>query len=178
MKKFLKKPWGIVLVSVLLAVAVSALFGAFTKGFTDFDLKTPNEDNILSVENYNENLDAKREDGLEIEVSEHGEISVSGKNKTEEAVQIAVQEVTLEVGKYTFSSGAKNTDKDTYFMSIVNGEQTVIADQDEDSTFTITANDTTCAVYITVNAGETIDTTFRPVLVEGSEAGSFFVIGK
>ena len=178
MKKFFKKLAGIILVAVLIAVGVSAIFGAITKGFQEFDIREPNPDNIINVEQYNEALDAEREDGLKVEFDEDGAITVSGKNKTEEDVKIAIQDVTLEVGKYTISSGAKNTDDETYFLSIVNGEEEIIADTEDDSTIAITANDTTCTIYITVCAGESVDTTFYPVLVEGSKTGDFYVIGK
>ena len=178
MKKFFKRPAGIILVAVLIAVGVSAIFGFITKGFQEFDIREPNPDNIINVEQYNEALDAEREDGLTVEVDEDGAITVSGKNKTEADVKIAIQDVTLEVGKYTISSGAKNTDDETYFLSIVNGEEEIIADTEDDSTIAITANDTTCTIYITVCAGESVDTTFYPVLVEGSKTGDFYVIGK
>ena len=161
---------------ILLAVGLCAIIGRVTKGFQDFDVREINPDNLLKAESYTEGLDAEREDGLKVTVNDDGVITVSGKNKTEEAIQIAVQEVTLEVGKYTLSSGSKETDEDTCFMSIVNGEETVIADTEDDSTIIITANDTVCTVYITVNAGENVDITFKPVLVEGSEAGAFYVI--
>ena len=167
---------GIILICVLLSVGLCAVFGAITKGFQDFDVREVNPDNLLKVESYVEGLDAEREDGLTVTVDDDGVIKLSGKNKTEEAVQIVVQEVTLEVGKYTISSGSKNTDEETCFISVVNGEETIIADTEKDSTFTITTNDTTVTVYITVNAGETVDLTFKPVLVEGSEAGAFYVI--
>ncbi|MBQ8738162.1 MAG: hypothetical protein IJZ04_01560 [Clostridia bacterium] len=169
---------GIITVAVLIAVGLSALFGFITKGFTDFDVRELNPDNLINVEAYNDTLEDKRDDGLAITVSEEGEITVEGKNKTEADVMIAIQDVTLEVGKYTISSGVKNTDEDTYYLSIVNGEETIIADMEEDSTFTIATNDTTCTVYIVVCAGENVDATFRPVLVEGSSAGDFYTIGK
>ena len=178
MKKFFKKPAGIITIAVLIAVGVSAIFGALTNGFQEFDIRKPNPDNIINVEQYNDALDAEREDGLTVEVDEDGAIKVSGKNKTESDVVIAVQEVTLEVGKYTISSGAKGTGDETYFLSIVNGEEEVIADTEEDSTIAITANDTTCTINITICAGESVDVTFYPVLVEGTNAANFYVIGK
>ena len=178
MKKSTKKTVGIVAVAVLLGVALSAIFGAITNGFQDFDIREVNPDNIINVESYVDNLDAEREDGLKIEVSEDGAITVSGKNKTEQDVKIEIQDVTLEVGKYTISSGAKNTDEKTYFLSIVNGEDEVIADTEDESTIAILANNSECTIYITICAGESVDTTFYPVLVEGTKTASFYVIGK
>ena len=166
---------GIILIIVLLSVGLSAIFGAITKGFQDFDVREVNPDNHLKVESYVEGLDAKREDGLTVTVDEDGVIKINGKNKTEEAIQIAIQEITLEVGKYTISSGSKNTDEKACFLSIVYSEETVIADTDE-ATFTITANGTAATVYFTVNAGENVDITLKPVLVEGSKVASFYVI--
>lgn len=171
------KTIGIIALCILLGVALCSIVGKITDGFTDFDIRSLNEDNLLSVEDYAEGLDEKRDDGLTVTVSEKGVITVEGENETEADVKIAVQDVTLDTGKYTISSDAKGVKDDTYYLCIVNGDKTIIADTEDDSTFTIFADDTTCTVYIVVCAGETVDATFKPVLVEGSEAGSFYVIG-
>lgn len=164
-----------IIVGVLLISGISAL-AVWTDGFTAWDVTEINEDNLIKVENYNESLDAEREDGLDVEIDEDGVITVEGENETEETVKIAVCSITLGKGEYTIASHASGTSNKTYYMSIEDGENIVIADEDEDSTFDVDT-ETTYTVYIVVCAGEEIDTTFKPVLVEGDKAGSFYVVG-
>lgn len=170
----------IIVSSVLIAVAICSMFGAITKGFTDFDMKELNSANYINVDEYVQ-LPEVREDGLSVKVSDTGEITVSGKNETAEAVKIAIQEVTLDIGKYTLGSNCNTTSEDTYYLCVETGEgediTTVIADTDN-STFTVKADDTVYTVYIVINVGERINATFKPVLNEGASLEPFYVIGK
>ena len=164
------------MIALVLVIAAVASLAVWTEGFTAWKIRELNEDNLIKSENYVDGLDDKREDGLKIEVDEDGVITVEGENETEDDVKIVVTTVTLKAGEYTISSSAKGTDDKTYYLSIEAGDNVIIADEDEDSTFEVD-EETTYTVYIVVCAGEEIDTTFKPVLVNGDEAGSFFVIG-
>ncbi|MBQ7789227.1 MAG: hypothetical protein IJ398_06225 [Clostridia bacterium] len=176
----MKKIIGLVLL-VLLGVGLLTGIGACTNGFTSFDMREPNPDNLIKVEDYVETLTEKRDDDIEITVSEMGEIKVVGENETDSDIEIIVTEITLDEGEYTLSSSAKGVDDDTYYLCIKTGEgetlQVIYADSDDDSTFEVEADDTTYTVAIVICAGEEIEATFKPVLVEGDEVGKFYVIG-
>ena len=165
---------GIIAIAVLLSVALSSLFGVITKGFNDFDFRTVNEANKIKVDDYSTTLyDDKRADGLTVDVSEHGEITISGENMGETDIIIDVVDVTLDFGRYNLSSGTE-TDDDTYYLQITDGTTTVVADLDDESILQVTEDGTSYSVQIVVKAGEKINTTFKPVLVEGSHAEEFF----
>ena len=166
----------ITIIVLVLAVAGIASLAVWTEGFTAWDIKELNEDNLIVVDNYFDGLDDEREDGLTVEVDEDGVITVEGENEGTTDIKIAVASVTLEAGEYTFASHAKGTSNKTYYMSLEAGTLVIIGDEGEDSTFEIDTR-TTFTLYFVVCAGEEIDATFKPVLVEGDKEGSFFVIG-
>ena len=169
----------IIIVCVLLTFALCTLFGFLTNGtwnVNDMELRSVNEDNLIKVDSYDvEDLNTGL--GYTIDVTENGQIKISGENETEESQQIKVQELTLAKGTYTFSSGVKGTSKNGYNMAIVIGENTYYADFGTDSTFTV-EEEATVTVYINIGAKTECNVTFSPVLIEGEEAGDFFVINK
>ena len=171
-----------IVVLLLLIVGVSSL-STWTDGFTAWDLKEVNEDNIINVDDYVYGLDDKREDGLKIEIDDDGIITVEGENEgTEDIVITVIGSFGLKDGEYTFGTSAKGTDDKTYYMCIMSDDEVIVADYDEeeDRTFEVENDSGTSNVYqlcIVVCAGEKIDTTFKPVLVDGDKEGSFYVIG-
>lgn len=166
----------IAIVLLVLAIAGISALATWTEGFTAWDLKELNEENLVNVANYDATFDTADYDDLDIEVDEDGVITIEGENKGAEDLKIKVATVSLTKGEYTISSGAKGTDDKTYYMSIIIGDKEIIADDGEDSTFKVETEDT-FDIYITVCDGEEIDTTLKPVVVEGDKAGSFYVIG-
>ena len=173
----------IAIVLLLLAIVGISSLASWTDGFTAWDLKELNEDNLIVVDNYVDTLEDKRTDGLTVEVDEDGAITVEGENEGTEDIKITVvSNFPLEDGEYTFGTSSKGSDKKAYYMCIMQGNEIVAADYDEeeDRTFKVKNAEGSSNVYqlcIVVCAGEEIDTTFKPVLVEGDKAGSFYVIG-
>ncbi|MBQ8146022.1 MAG: hypothetical protein IJ039_04505 [Clostridia bacterium] len=168
---------GLILLIILACVGVAGMcFGVIN------NIRSTNPDNIINVENYDEGLTAEREDGITVSTSDDGQITVKGKNEAETDVEIKVCDVTLAKGEYTISSSAKGVANDTYYLCLRTGEGesavTTLADTADKSTITVEADDTVYTVYIVICAGAEIDTTFKPVLVSGAEAGSFYVYGK
>ena len=167
----------IIIIVLLLAIAGIASLAVWTEGFTAWEIRELNEDNLIKVDDYVSTLEDRRTDGLKIDVDEDGVITVEGENETEEDVRVIVAEISLPKGEYTFTTSAKGTDDKTYHMLLAQGENMeIIADDGKYSTFEID-EDTTFGVFIVVCAGEEIDTVFKPVLVKGDESGSFYVIG-
>lgn len=171
-----------VLTIVLLILAVTAIsvIVTWTNGFTDFEIKELNPDNLLNASKYYSTLADKRSDGLKVDVDDDGVITIDGENKTDDDVPLVVAILTLEKGEYTISSSARGTGTKTYYMQLRYGEgeteTVIIADDGEDSTFELEAA-TQCYVEIIVCAGEKIDATFKPVIVSGDMAGRFYIIG-
>lgn len=163
------------LVVLLLAVAGIASIAVWTEGFTAWEITEVNESNLINVSLYDGTLDNRRTDGLTVDVDEDGKITVEGKNDGETDIKIKVGEVKLAEGEYTFSA-ARSTSKKTYYMSLENGDTVIYNNDGKNSTFDV-ETETTYSIYIVVNAGQEIDTTFKPVLVAGDEAGSFYVMG-
>ena len=170
MKKIIK------IIVLVLAVSGIASLAVLTEGFTSWDIRELNEDNLIVVDNYVDGLDDEREDGLTVEFNDDGVITVEGENEGTTNIKIKVADITLDEGEYTISSHSKNPSEDTYYLSIERGTSVVIADMDEDSTFEV-GTSATYSVYIVVCPGVEIDSTFKPVLVPGDEAGRFYVIG-
>ena len=163
------------IIVLLLAVAGISSLAVWTEGFTAWDIKELNEDNLIKVEQYVSTLEDKRTDGLKVDCDEDGVVTVTGENKTESDVEILVAEITLEAGEYTFTTSAKGVDDKTYYMCLSSGDEIIIADGD-DATFKVDEQ-TTFGVKIIVCAGEKIDTTFKPVIVEGDKPATFYVVG-
>lgn len=173
---------GLIGLAVVISVVVISVIGFASKGSFDFSdtenwaIQSPNENNLIKVDEY-EVKDLNSGLGYSIDVTDDGQIKISGSNETEEAEQIKVQEVTLAAGTYTFSSGAKGTSLAGYNMSIVIGGNTYYADFGSDTTFTLEA-EATGTVYINIGSKVAVNKTFSPVLVPGEEVEDFFVIGQ
>lgn len=176
-KKNIGKTIGIIMVVVLMCTCILGVVGKVTKGFTDFELREPNEDNLIQVDNYSTTLEDKRDDGLSIEVNEDGVIAITGENKTESDVEIVICDVTLKADEYTFTANAKGVDDKTYFIKAVDtvNDITVIVDSADSETFDV-ETEGTYSIIIVVCAGEEINTTFKPVLNEGDETIPFYVL--
>lgn len=168
-------------VCTVVAVVLLGLLGFVSNGFStntdEWGVSQVNTDNLLKVDNYDIE-DINTGDGYEIDVTKDGEIKLTGKNESESSKSHKVQDIELEKGTYTFSSGAKNTSMMGYHMYIQleeNGTK-YYADFGANSTFTL-ETDVTVTVYIGIAAETELNVKFSPVIVKGEEAGSFFVVG-
>ncbi len=166
----------IIIIAVVLGIAAISSLAVFTDGFTEWDIRDVNPDNLIKVENYSSTLDARRTDGLKVYFDEDGAITVDGENSGTTDIKIEVATITLAKGQYTFGTSARGVDDKTYYMSLETTDLNIMADDGEDSTF-IVDTETEFVIYIVVCAGEKIDTTFKPVLVTGDDVGSFYIIG-
>lgn len=166
----------IVLCVLAVVLAVSAI-GFATNGFdknTDsWGITQLNENNLFKVDSYTIKSQNSG-DGYVVTVSDNGEIKVTGKNETGNEVKLLVQEITLTKGTYTFTSGASGVSKNGYSMYLSDGTTTHYADF-SGNTFDIAA-DATFTAYIVIKENTDINATFKPVIVEGAEAGAFYVV--
>lgn len=178
-KKNLKSTLGIIAICVLLSSAVLGIIAGVTDGFQNFEFRQVNEDNFINVDNYVSTLDGYKQDGLKVSVNDDGVIAVTGENETETDVEIEVCSVTLKADEYTLSCEAKGIDDKTYYLVARMGTgddvEEIVIDSDKSKTFEVDT-ETTFTIYIVVCDGEKIDTTFKPVLVEGDEVGNFYVL--
>ena len=166
----------ILIVSILLVVLAVSAIGFVTNGFNKdkdtWGITEVNEKNAFKADAYTIKS-ANTGDGYEVTVSDDGEIKVKGTNNSGAEVKLAVQEIELAAGTYTFTSGAKGTSKTSYCMILSDGTTTHYADF-SGNTFEVSA-DTTFTAYILIQDKAEINVTFTPVIVEGEDAGSFFV---
>lgn len=178
-KKNLKNTLGIIVICILASVCILGVVGKVTDGFQDFEIREVNEDNLINVDNYAITLEDKRTDGLKVEVNDDGVIAITGKNETDSDVEIEVCSVTLKADEYTLSCEARGIDDKTYYLVARTGTgddiEEIVIKNDKSKTFEV-KTETTFTIYIVVCDGEKVDTTFKPVLVEGKEVGSFYVL--
>ena len=83
---------------------------------TEWDIKTVNENNIIKVDDYVLEDTEDKDAAIQVDVTEDGEIKVTGENNTDSATEIEVVSVILDKGKYHISSGDKKCDEDTYYV--------------------------------------------------------------
>ena len=165
----------IVLCVLAVVLAVSAI-GFATNGFdkeTDnWGITQLNEKNLFKVDSYA--IESQNTgDGYDVTVSDDGEIKITGKNESGSEVKLVVQEIKLAAGEYTFTSGVSGTSKNGYCMMLSDGTTTYYADF-SNNTFEINA-EATFTAYIVIQDEVTVNATFKPVIVEGAESGSFYV---
>ena len=164
---------GIALLVIILAVsAIGFATNGFSKDKDTWGITQLNENNLFKADAYTIKS-ANTGDGYDITVSNDGEIKVKGTNNSGAEVKLAVQEIKLAAGTYTFTSGATGTSKTSYCMILSDGTTTHYADF-SGNTFEV-ASETTFTAYIVIQDKAEINTTFKPVVVEGETAGSFFV---
>ena len=171
----------IVILLVASTVVLTGLLGFATNGFSEtnpenWELYSINKDNYFKVDDYTVKT-INSGNGYNITVTDNGQIKISGKNETESAVEIEVQQIKLPAGTYTFTSGANGTSLQGYNMCLKDSSTGVYyADFGENSTFTL-ASETELTAYINIGAEKTCNVTFSPVIIEGEEKGSFFTVG-
>lgn len=176
-KKNLGRTLGLIAICVLCSVAILGIIAGVTDGFQNFEMRQVNEDNLINVDDYVSTLDGYKQDGIKVTVNDDGVIAVTGENKTDTDVEIEVCSVTLKADEYTLSCEAKGIDDKTYYIKAIDetNNKTVTVDSSKGETFKL-ESEATYTIYIVVCAGEEIDTTFKPVLVDDDEAGSFYVL--
>ena len=120
----------ILVCAILGSSALLAGVGFMSKGFTNTDVGSwfqadANENNLLKVEDYVEDIDKDLENGLKIDVKDNGKIVLSGSVKDDSITGdqdprvLPFASVTLDAGKvYNLSTGNQNADKKTFGMQV------------------------------------------------------------
>ena len=172
MKKFRFKK----LVKTIALVLVGAMIGGALIGFTDLGEKLVpqrNEENLIEV-NDSYIKEGTNNKGVSWKVSDDGTVKLFGSAST--ADSIVVQTLELPAGTYTYSVGNSKVNVDKYYSYVsANGVEYIAGTTDD--TFEL-VEDSTVQVVICWLEGtefnEIIGVTFRPVIVEGENAGEFF----
>lgn len=167
-----------IIVCLVVGVFLTSMVGFMTNSFDtnkdNWGIAQLNEDNFINVDDY-VIKDQNSGDGYSIDVSDKGEIKVTGKNESGAAVTLEIQQITLPAGTYTFTSGVNGTSKNSYHLYLDNGEETTYYADFGTNTFTISAEDT-FKIYLSIAKDAEVNKTFKPVLVKGETAGDFYVI--
>ena len=172
MKKFRFKKF----IKTVALVLVGAMIGGALIGFTDLGEKMMpqrNEDNLIEV-NDSYIQEGTNNKGVSWKVADDGTVKLYG--TASEADSIVIQSLELPAGTYTYSVGNDDVNVNKYYSYVsVNGVE-YIAGTSED-TFEL-VEDSTVQVVICwleeTSFGEVLGTTFRPMIVEGENAGEFF----
>ena len=170
-------------VVLVLVVSVAKMNGVGVK-------KVASPDNLVSIEaigksNYAPNT-GNTGYGIEVSVNELGAIKMTGKATGD--LEYEICEVTLTAGKtYTLTSGVSgqsrvagpNASETGYALVLVDNTTTSVYFADLDGSFTVPAGSASYTLQIIVlkdtNLG-TIGKIFKPVLVEGTKAGTFSTV--
>ena len=198
--KRLKFNWLAVVGILLAAVILCGVTMRMTDGFTDFDFSaSPNEENLF----FEKIEDGALEFIVDVDAEvENGVITLDGGVATDatgvltiadEPIQFA--DLTLKAGEYTFTAFDKPNAKKFFAVGVYEADGVTyawLADVEETSSFyeqalasagyvnvhgnTVTfEEDTDVTFYIMVVEGAELDNVKAyPVVVEGSEAGSFY----
>ena len=159
---------------LLVTVFLVAIIGNLTNGFDnlfkpdEWGKKEVNPNNLIKAATYTIETNSMPE-GIDITVSDEGEIKVKGENKTTDNIVVEICKVNLKAGTYTFTSGVNGCSASKYYLQA--GQY--YADFNN-NTFPL-PTDSELTVNLVVTPGESINVTFKPVLVAGEEAGSFYV---
>ena len=179
MSRTTKRNLIVIAVAVLVAVFVSTLIGTLTNGFEDIKLgKEVNSDNLIQVDeesielnNAPGTLPEKLSSYYDVNVSRKGVVTIDGENENDSEEQYIILWSSDELdGTYTFDCDVEGTFRGEVAICTADTTYEII----ENNTFTATKGTTYYAVII-VSAGQKVDASFYPVLVEGEEKGSFYL---
>ena len=164
------------LVLALLTGLVMNLYGVF-------DGKKANPDNIISIDNNDDSYAAVKTInngyGVKYTVDKDGSVKAKG-TATADDTFVILSGVKLEAGKtYTLSAGVDSVSYNSYALRLHNknatkGSANEYIYAELDGTFTAANGTDLYDVEIIVKKDVKINTTFRPVLVEGKTAGTFY----
>lgn len=166
-----------VIAAVLGSVLVVGLLGnAF--GFFDLDsidLQKRNTANLIKSWTLES---GDYGNGIKITVDEKdGYFKLSGKNSGGSPITFEYAEVNLDAGTYTLDCGNVGGGKDSYYMAVVDNENTdnVLGyfNFKNSNTLTLDAK-TTVKVVVVVCGDTTVNATFKPIIYTGEEAQSFY----
>ena len=167
------------LAGVLLCTGLVTAIGGLTSGFdnmnpTSWFEKDVNPDNLIKADAEDYISSQTLLSGVKIDVKENGAIKLTGEATQAGSVQVAA--VELQPGKYTIS-GLKDASSTKFALIVKYGDGDVAFAGLESQTFEVTQAETV-TVHIQwledYDFGSVIGTEVKPVLVSGTEAGSFY----
>ena len=164
-KRMLKRVGIFLLVAILGGLTASFAMTA-ANGF-DREL---NPENIIDVDKYTVKDGDSSGKGIKVSVNDDGVIKLNG--EASENDEYTVTTLSLAAGTYTIS-GYDSNSKGVTLKAVYNGTITAISGTTY-ATFTL---ETETSVSIVITIAEDyycFNTTIKPVLVEGDEAGDFY----
>ena len=172
----MKRTTKTMLLTVCICLAVVALFGFLTKGFTSINIKENlererNEANAIAKTDITLK-DGKLSNGVTVKVNSDGSVTLNGKATADLTVKYA-EISSLAAGTYTFT-GAKNGSTGSYYLSATSGSTTIQSDFTGSNKLTLSS-----AAKTVINIEIKKDTTFfnvtlYPVLYIGDTEVSFY----
>ena len=157
-------------IGLILAIAlVGGVFGAFAASGTSMFDRDLNPDNLIKVENYVVKDKDDNGNGIDVKVDDDGVIKLNGKATADD--EYTVTELVLEPGEYTLS-GFKS-DKSKVGLKATFGTSEHYAGTSSD-TFVLESSTTVTIVVYVADDHYCLNTTIKPVLVTGDEAGEFY----
>ena len=161
------------IVLAVVIIAVVALLGTLSSGFTDWKVsewldRDRNPDNLIQTEDITLKS-GKHSSGVEIKVKDDGSIVLNGKAGVDAEVTYCT--VALSAGDYVLS-GAESGSSSTYYLATTVSSNAVMGDFP--GTFTV-SDQTTLTIKLVIKEGTSFfNTTIRPVVNEGSDAADFY----
>ena len=154
---------------VALIAILGGVVGSFAvSGSSMFD-RDLNPDNLIKVENYVVQDKDDNGNGVDVKVDDDGVIKLNGKATADD--EYIVTELVLEPGEYTLS-GFKS-DKSKVGLKATFGTSEHYAGTSSD-TFVLESSTTVTIVVYVAEDHYCLNTTIKPVLVTGDEAGEFY----
>jgi hypothetical protein len=176
-----RNPFWVIVICIALIIPLVGLVSVRTNSFNnpeDLFTRDLNEKNLLKPGedgNYVASESFVTDEGLEFKTKANGAITVKGDSSyAKETDTFAVAKLTLKAGTYTLSSGLKNSNANSIYLTATYNGQTVNSySGSTPGTFTLDVEtEVTINLHVYPKAGW--NTTVYPVLVPGDAAGSFW----
>ena len=166
---------GLLLASALLSCAFMAGFNYVQENFFE---KDRNPDNLLTVEEYNDNLLEESDKGLKVKWNDDGSLVLSGKHSDDNIANAALYSfefatLTLDAGDYTLTVGNDDADKEEFGLKVTYGDTTHYVGADKQVIHLDEETAVTFSVFVKNNRTMFWEK-LMPTLVEGTEAGDFY----
>ena len=166
---------GIIIASALMSFAFMAFSNFAKENIFEKDI---NPDNLLTVEEYNDNLLEESDKGLKVNWKDDGSLVLSGKHSDDNIANSALYSfefatLTLDAGDYTLTTGNDDADKEEFGIKVTYGDTTHYVGADKQVIHLDEETAVTFSVFVKNNrfmAWEKI----MPILVEGTDAGDFY----
>lgn len=162
--------------TVCICLAVVALFGFLTKGFTSLNIKgnfekERNEANAIAKTDITLK-DGKLSNGVTVKVNSDGSVTLNGKATADATVKYA-EISSLAAGTYTFT-GAEGGTTGTYYMTATSGSTSIQSDFTGGNKLTLSSAAKTVVEIVIKKDATFFNVTLYPVLYTGDTEVSFY----